>query len=575
MSKPDECNHATAGRKPELEALLHDIERGGEEAIENFAGFLTLALGQPVSLKDVQDAYFLKSNGTTLKKTLNAKLKGHAPGAVAKKILEQCEREEAKARQEAGGTAAEESDSDVEEPIKRQTKSRNVPKATSVSETSIEVFRDWDKNLIIEWMLNNMPEEDIRQCIEGARVSSGRTSGQSATATISAGAGAGSGGGGGGVRETKDGRTGLSSIEECYDGIYVWGEDRRDYAVFFWDYAGALETPTSNNHWWGPYTVNKNELEKVAREYCEYSMAIDNASAGRQPKTATQRRENYPKDSDGIPDWLNADDIINEDWDAGEFVQEYDENCYYRRWFDEEGNKLDNPECNVAYIRNEPVGSRFGQSFVGAQGTVGTVNAGDNMWGINPAPGVPYGETLNYQEPNFCGLYNQIPVKRKYPGPTGGSCKFGKRKTTRRKTTRRKTTRRKTTKRKTTKRKTTKRKTTKRKTTKRKTTKRKTTRRKTTRRKTDNTPAASAKSLPVRTTRTGRDGKRYIVVIRASGKAWKKVDRSNVKGRRKSPTISASTQKVGTKKRGNDGNMWVIKTARSSTGRRYRVWRRL
>jgi len=458
MSKPDECNHATAGRKPELEALLHDIERGGEEAIENFAGFLTLALGQPVSLKDVQDAYFLKSNGTTLKKTLNAKLKGHAPGAVAKKILEQCEREEAKARQEAGGTAAEESDSDVEEPIKRQTKSRNVPKATSVSETSIEVFRDWDKNLIIEWMLNNMPEEDIRQCIEGARVSSGRTSGQSATATISAGAGAGSGGGGGGgVRETKDGRTGLSSIEECYDGIYVWGEDRRDYAVFFWDYAGALETPTSNNHWWGPYTVNKNELEKVAREYCEYSMAIDNASAGRQPKTATQRRENYPKDSDGIPDWLNADDIINEDWDAGEFVQEYDENCYYRRWFDEEGNKLDNPECNVAYIRNEPVGSRFGQSFVGAQGTVGTVNAGDNMWGINPAPGVPYGETLNYQEPNFCGLYNQIPVKRKYPGPTGGSCKFGKRKTTRRKTTRRKTTRRETTKRKTTKRKTTKR----------------------------------------------------------------------------------------------------------------------
>lgn len=89
------------------------------------------------------------------------------------------------------------------------------------------------------------------------------------------------------------------------------------------------------------------------------------------------------------------------------------------------------------------------------------------------------------------------------------------------------------------------------------------------------TPAVSAKSLPVRTIRRGRDGKRYIVVIRSNGKGWKKTDRSSAsRSGRMSPTDSASMYRVGTKKRGNDGRMWIIKTAKRN-GRRYRIWRRL
>lgn len=93
--------------------------------------------------------------------------------------------------------------------------------------------------------------------------------------------------------------------------------------------------------------------------------------------------------------------------------------------------------------------------------------------------------------------------------------------------------------------------------------------------RTSSTPAVSAKSLPVRTIRRGRDGQRYIVVMRSNGKGWKKTDRSSVsRSGRKSPSDSASMYKVGTKKRGNDGRMWVIKTA-TRNGRKYRVWRRL
>ncbi len=89
------------------------------------------------------------------------------------------------------------------------------------------------------------------------------------------------------------------------------------------------------------------------------------------------------------------------------------------------------------------------------------------------------------------------------------------------------------------------------------------------------TPSVSAKSLPVRSTRKGRDGQRYIVVIRSSGKGWKKIDRSSVsRTGRKSPLASASLYKVGTRKRGNDGRMWIIRSAHRN-GRRYRVWRRL
>ena len=89
------------------------------------------------------------------------------------------------------------------------------------------------------------------------------------------------------------------------------------------------------------------------------------------------------------------------------------------------------------------------------------------------------------------------------------------------------------------------------------------------------TPAVSAKSLPVRTIRRGRDGQRYIVVIRSNGKGWKKTDRSSAsRSGRMSPTDSASMYRVGTKKRGNDGRMWIIKTA-TRNGRKYRVWRRL
>lgn len=89
------------------------------------------------------------------------------------------------------------------------------------------------------------------------------------------------------------------------------------------------------------------------------------------------------------------------------------------------------------------------------------------------------------------------------------------------------------------------------------------------------TPAVSAKSLPVRTIRRGRDGQRYIVVIRSNGKGWKKTDRTSAsRTGRKSPSDSASMYRVGTRKRGNDGRMWIIRTA-TRNGRKYRVWRRL
>ncbi len=519
----NKCKHAgTKSRKvDELKDLLADIGRGGETAIRELAVFLSdifIEEGWPSLGEDPEQQYqkvlktYFKKDGTP--KASTPKLNDKTPAVVARAIEVHCKREEEDVK-------AEESESDVDEPPPSKSQPKRISKATPVTADSVKVFKNWNKDMIIEWMLNNMPEEDIRECIEHTRADLGRSSEADLPQPKALPSG---------VSETKGGRTGIS-IDECYNGIYVWGEDSRDYAVFFWDYADAIKYPRSNDHWWGPFTVKKTDLDRVAQEYCVWAMAIDDASAGRKPKTASQRLQNYPADDAGVPDWLNADDVINEDWDANEFVKEYDEHCYYK--------SEDWPNCKER--------SGFGQSFVGAQGTVGTVNAGDNFWGVNPGPGDPYGETLDYQEPNFCGLYNQIPVVREYPGPTGGSCKFGKRK----------------------------RKTAKRKTAKRKTVKPKTAKRKTAKQRPGNTPTASAKSLPVRTVRKGRDGKRYIVVIRASGKAWKKVDRSGASKRgRKSPSISASTQPVGTKKRGNDGNMWVIKTARSSSGRRYRVWRR-
>ena len=82
--------------------------------------------------------------------------------------------------------------------------------------------------------------------------------------------------------------------------------------------------------------------------------------------------------------------------------------------------------------------------------------------------------------------------------------------------------------------------TTKKKTTKKKTTKKKTTKKKTTKKK------STTKSTRVR--RSVGGSKRVSVT-------------------RKSPEVSATTKKVGTKLRGNDGNMWVVKKASNGVKR--------
>lgn len=70
--------------------------------------------------------------------------------------------------------------------------------------------------------------------------------------------------------------------------------------------------------------------------------------------------------------------------------------------------------------------------------------------------------------------------------------------------------------------------------------------------------------------RTEKKGHIVVRAKRGTGKKWKKLDRSSIKGR-KSPSVSASKYKVGTRKRGLDGNMWVIKMA-ARKGIKYRKW---
>ena len=88
--------------------------------------------------------------------------------------------------------------------------------------------------------------------------------------------------------------------------------------------------------------------------------------------------------------------------------------------------------------------------------------------------------------------------------------------------------------------------TTRKKTTKKKTTKKKTTKKKTT--KTTKSTKTTKKTTATRVRRSVGGSKRVSVT-------------------RKSPEVSATTKPVGTKLRGNDGNMWVVKKASNGVKR--------
>ena len=75
-------------------------------------------------------------------------------------------------------------------------------------------------------------------------------------------------------------------------------------------------------------------------------------------------------------------------------------------------------------------------------------------------------------------------------------------------------------------------------------------------------PTQSSTSYKVGTKKKGNDGNMWIIVKTKSGThRWSKLTP------RPSPTQRATSHKVGTKKKGNDGNMWIITKTKSGTHR--------
>ncbi len=86
-------------------------------------------------------------------------------------------------------------------------------------------------------------------------------------------------------------------------------------------------------------------------------------------------------------------------------------------------------------------------------------------------------------------------------------------------------------------------------------------------------PSASATGFPVGTVQRGNDGESWVIVATKAGvQRWRRVatrgasEAARPKAR-KAPTLSATTFNEGTRRKGNNGQTWVVKLARNGVKR--------